>query len=47
MKKQEIEKVKLNEINLKNINLKTLIGIYLQYKEILNYLIFRCIIYNC
>ena len=40
MKKQEIEKVKLNEINLKNLNIKTLIGLYLQYKEILNYLIF-------
>ena len=40
MEKQKIEKVKLNEIKLKNLNLKTLIGLYLQYKEILNYLIF-------
>ncbi len=40
MEKQKIEKVKLNEIKLKNLNLKTLIGLYIQYKEILNYLIF-------
>ncbi len=40
MKKQKIEKVKLNEVNLKNLNFKMLIGLYLQYKEVLNYLIF-------
>ena len=40
MEKQKIEKVKLNEVNLKNLNFKMLIGLYLQYKEVLNYLIF-------
>lgn len=41
MKKiQEIEKVKLNEINLKKINIETIIGVYLEYKEIINYLVF-------
>ena len=40
MNKQEVEKIKLNEINLKNLNWKTIKGLYFQYKEILNYLIF-------
>ena len=40
MSKQELEKVKLNEIKLKNLNLKTIKGLYLQYKEMINYLIF-------
>ena len=40
MEKQQIEKIKLSEVNWKKINLKTLIGLYLQYKEIINYLIF-------
>ncbi len=40
MEKQKIERVKLKEINLKNLNFKTIIGLYLQYKEVANYLIF-------
>ena len=36
----EIKKIKLNEIDLKNINIKTIIGIYFNYKEVINYLIF-------
>ena len=40
MKNEEIKKVKLNEINLKNINKETIIGLYLNYKEVINYLIF-------
>lgn len=38
--KNEIEKIKLNEIDWKNINIKTIIGLYFNYKEIINYLIF-------
>lgn len=37
---QEIEKIKLNQIDIKNINWKTIKGLYLQYKEVINYLVF-------
>ena len=40
MNKEEIKKVTLKEINFKNINIKTLKGLYLNYKEIVNYLVF-------
>ena len=33
-------KVELKDINLKNINWKTIKGLYLNYKEVINYLIF-------
>ena len=36
----EIEKVTLKDINMKNINWKTIKGLYLNYKEIVNYLFF-------
>ncbi len=39
-KKQEVEKIKINEIKLNNINFKTIKGLYFQYKEVINYLIF-------
>lgn len=38
--KDEIKKIKINEVNLKNINIKTIIGLYFNYKEVINYLIF-------
>ena len=37
---EEIEKVTLKDINLKNINWKTIKGLYLNYKEVINYLVF-------
>ena len=40
MKKEDIKKVKLNEINIKTLNMKTLLGLYFNYKEIINYLFF-------
>jgi len=40
MKKAEIKKIKLSEVDLKNIKIKTILGLYLNYKEIINYLIF-------
>jgi len=38
--KNEVKKIKLNENNWKNINLQTIIGLYFNYKEVINYLIF-------
>lgn len=38
--KQEVEKVKTNEIKLSNLNVRTIKGLYLQYKEVINYLVF-------
>ena len=38
--KEKIEKVKINEVNPKNLNWKTIVGLYKEYKEIINYLIF-------
>lgn len=35
-----IEKVKLKDIKLKNINLKTISGLFLEYKDIILYIIF-------
>lgn len=40
MKKSEIKKVKITEIKVKEIKLETLLGLYLEYKEIINYLVF-------
>lgn len=40
MEKQQIEKVKLNQIDRKNLNWKTIIGLYLNYKEVIHYLVF-------
>ena len=37
---KEIEKVKITEVDFKKINLETIIGLYLEYKEIINYLVF-------
>ena len=34
------DKITLKDINLKNINWKTIKGLYLNYKEIINYLVF-------
>lgn len=34
------DKITLKDINLKNINWKTIKGLYLNYKEVINYLIF-------
>lgn len=39
-KEQEVEKLKLNQIDVKNINWKTIKGLYLEYKEVINYLVF-------
>lgn len=38
--RQEIEKLKLNQIDIKNINWKTIKGLYFGYKEVINYLVF-------
>lgn len=38
--KEETKKVKLNEVNLKNLNIETIRGLYLEYKEVVNYLFF-------
>jgi len=40
MEKQQIEKVKLSQIDRKNLNWKTIIGLYLNYKEVIHYLFF-------
>lgn len=36
----EAKKTKLKEIDIKHLDLKTIKGLYLEYKEIINYLIF-------
>lgn len=38
---KDIEKIK--EVNLKNLNLKTIKGLFLEYKEVINYLVFGCL----
>ena len=38
---KDIEKIK--EVNLKNLNLKTIKGLFLEYKEVINYLVFECL----
>lgn len=40
MKNQEVSKIKINEAKISNLNLKTIQGLYYQYKEIINYLVF-------
>ncbi len=40
MKEEKIQKVKLNEIDIKNLNINVIKGLYLEYKEVINYLIF-------
>ena len=37
---EKIDKVTLKDINLKDINWKTIKGLYLNYKEVINYLVF-------
>ena len=37
---KETKKVKINEVDFKNLNIETLKGLYLEYKEIINYLVF-------
>lgn len=38
--KEEVKKIKINEIDLKQINIETIKGLYYQYKEVVNYLVF-------
>lgn len=40
---KDIEKIKIKEVNLKNLNLKTIKGLFLEYKEVINYLVFGCL----
>lgn len=40
IEKKEEEKITLKDINFKNINWKTIKGLYLNYKEVINYLVF-------
>ena len=40
MKEEKIQKVKLNEIDIKNLNINVIKGLYLEYKEVINYLVF-------
>ena len=40
MERKEIKKIKINEIDIKHLNINTIKGLYLEYKEIINYLIF-------
>jgi len=40
MGKQQIKKIKLSEVDIKNLNIKTILGLYFNYKEVINYLIF-------
>ena len=37
---EEVGKITLKDVNLKNINWRTIKGLYLNYKEIVNYLFF-------
>ena len=34
------EKISLKEVDIKNINIETIKGLYRNYKEIINYLVF-------
>lgn len=38
--KEEVKKVKIKEINLKHINFAIIKGLYFEYKEVINYLVF-------
>lgn len=38
--KEDIKKVKLSDVNIKRLNKETIIGLYLEYKEIINYIVF-------
>ncbi len=40
MGKNNSKKIKLNELDIKHLNINTIKGLYLEYKEIINYLIF-------
>ena len=40
VKIKDIEKITIKQIDWKHINLKTILGLYLNYKEIVNYLVF-------
>lgn len=39
-KKSEVKKIKLQEVDFKNFNIDTIKGLYYEYKEIINYLVF-------
>lgn len=38
--RQEIEKLKINQIDIRNLNWKMIKGLYWEYKEVINYLVF-------
>ena len=38
--KNDVEKIKLSDVNLKNLNFKVIKGLYFEYKEVINYLVF-------
>lgn len=40
MGKNNSKNIKLNELDIKHLNINTIKGLYLEYKEIINYLIF-------
>lgn len=40
MGKNNSKKIKLNELDIKHLNINTIKGLYLEYKEIINYSIF-------
>lgn len=37
---KDVEKVKIKDVNWKNLNIDTIIGLYFEYKEVINYLMF-------
>ena len=37
---KNVEKIKLKDVDIKHINVNTIFGLYLEYKEVINYLIF-------
>lgn len=37
---KDVEKIKIKEVKLKELNLKIIKGLYLEYKEVINYLVF-------
>lgn len=37
---KEVEKIKLKDVNWKKLNFHTIMGLYAEYKEVINYLVF-------
>lgn len=35
---KNVEKIKLKDVDIKHINVNTIFGLYLEYKEVINYL---------